>query len=284
MTDFSFLRLKETFAEALKVDDFTNLDLRYWDTIRLSPKENYLQTTNLTEGFSFNGNYRVYLIDLCQKVLVEITDNVAIEEFTDENGKRQFSFELLTLGQDFQNEPICLKFVHTVSDSVLYSNPFVLTEYDIENTIRFDYRSYGNFEGVDYGRSLKTQSIRVAGYFTGYLDETETKNYYQISTSNTVSSRSLIKRGAKYHIQRVNAFSFFRYNLVLNHDVIYLNGVRVTNKTILKASEQEGASNVTGADFNVYTDLNDTFTPELQIFEVLGLLTFEPTGNYTPQL
>jgi len=281
--DYSFLRLKPTLSESLDIDKNRLLDFRYVDCIHLSPSETYLQITNFTDGVAFDGNYEVWIISTCGKELHNITERVAIEEFQDSNFVQQFSFELCNLGIDKGFTPIALKFVHTVSDVVLYSNHFILSASHLDQTTRFDYRGYGKFEGIDYERANKMQSIRLNCFYDVPTDETESKGYYQISTNNTVSSRPLIKRGAKYKCDRISTFAFPRYNLLLNHDVIYIEGIRATNKTILKPSERLGSTNVVNADFNVFVNENDTYTPILQIFQELAIISYYPNDTYTPQ-
>jgi len=282
--DYSFLRLKPTLSEAMDIDKNRLLQFRYVDCIQLSPNETYLQITNFTDGDAFDGNYEVWIINTCGTQLHNITESVAIEEFQDSNFIQQFSFELVNLGIDKGFTPVALKFIHTVSDLVLYSNPFILTDSHLDNTTRFDYRGYGIFEGIDYERANKMQSIRLNSYYDVPTDETESKGYYQISTNNTVSSRPLIKRGAKYKCERISTFAMPRFNLLLNHDVIYIDGVRATNKTILKPSERLGSTNVINADFNVFVNENDTYTPIVQIFEPLTLINYDPFNTLTPQI
>jgi len=282
--DLSFIRLKPTLSEALRTDRYTNSEFVSNDSIRLSPNETYLQITNLADGFSFDGNYDVWVITPCGEELQDITENVLISEFVATNGTQQFSFEIVNTGVDHYYREVCLKFVHTVSDSVLYSNPFLITDYMNHETVRFDYRDYGVFEGVDYTNANKYQSIRLVGYYQNPTDDTEVKNYYQMSTSNTVSSRSMIKKGANYLANKINAFTYERYNFMLNHNVIYINGERITNKTIIKSAERQGLTNWQASSFTVYLNPNDTYNAPLQIFGDWVFVSYEPFDILTPQV
>ena len=74
-------------------------------------------------------------------------------------------------------------------------------------------------------------------YFDIPIDETETEDYFQISRNVTISSRALIKTFEQYKIEQINTFTFRRLNMLLKHDLIYQNDIRITNKPTVSSSE-----------------------------------------------
>lgn len=280
-TDYAFLRLKPSFALANQLGDSPTSKFNYHNIIQLLPTETYFQTTNSGTDIAFAGNIKVELIDCSQIVLLDITNSVLISEFTDQHGVKQISFEILPLIQDFYNVPVWLKFTHTTSDNVWYSNPFTITAESIEETTRFDYKSYRSFHGTDYPRANFMQSIRLKCWFDRPIDETETKDYYQITNGKTISTRALLKESEIYKFDYVNPFVFRQANVLLIHDVIYIDGVRMTNKTTLKSGERLGQSNLIPTEFIVCKNYSDTYEFAYQIFEPLQIVYKDPIGVHS---
>ena len=127
MADYSFLRLKTDFSKA-KSDMMVDSEYFFNWGICLHPLETYLQTTNSDTSIAFNESYKVELINCKGDILKDITEKVYIHEFQDNNGIYQISYEILPIQEDFYFERLYLKFTHTTSDLVLYSNSFYLTD------------------------------------------------------------------------------------------------------------------------------------------------------------
>tara|TARA_R100000541_G_scaffold45643_1_gene52618 strand:+ start:2194 stop:3369 length:1176 start_codon:yes stop_codon:yes gene_type:complete len=281
MIDYSFIRLKPTLNEALNTGNSPLSQYIYYNQIHLLPSENYLQTTNVKDGIVFNGDYRAELIDCEENILADITQNVGIYEFIDKNGINQISFELAKLNVDFGFKELILRLTHTVSNNAFYSNPFVLTAESSYETSRFDYKSYGYVNGVSYEIAPYYQSIRLNFWFDNVENETEVSDYYQISNGNTISNRALYKQLEKYKSEYLTRFAYERANIMLISDVIYVDGVRITNKPQVKNGDRLGFSNLFDGSFACYKDYNDTFIYGYQILEPLGLISQSPLGIYT---
>lgn len=281
MIDYSFIRLKPTLNEALNIGNSPLSQYIYYNQIHLLPCENYLQTTNVKDGIVFNGDYKAELIDCNENVLADITQNVGIYEFIDKNGINQISFELAKLNLDFGFKELLLKLTHTVSNDAFYSNQFVLTADCSYETSRFDYKSYGYVNGVSYDKVPYYQSIRLNFWFDNVENETEVSDYYQISNGNTISNRALYKQLEKYKAEYLTRFAYERANIMLISDVIYIDGVRITNKPQVKNGERLGYSNLFDGSFACYKDYNDTYTYGYQIASPLSLTNQSPLGIYT---
>lgn len=279
--DYSFIRLKPTFTQAVQLGDPRVSDFNYHNVIQLLPNESYLQITNLDSGIAFDGDLKVEIINCHEEILSDVTDNVAVIEFIDENGVNQISFEVAYLNVNFYNEPVFFKFSKTTGSDVWYSNPVLITDDHENETTRFDYKSYNYFHGIDYPRADWMQSIRLKTWYDRPADETEVKDYYQITNGNTISTRALLRETEIYKFDYVNPFVFRASNILLIHDIIYIDGVRMTNKTTLKSSDRLGQSNLMETEFTVSKNHSDIYVPINQIFEPLELIDKSPLGFYT---
>ena len=178
MNDYSFIRLEQTFDKAKNIGDSPIATIFYSDSIQLLPDETYVQITNTTLGISFDGNYQVLIVDCEGTELADITNRVAIEQFTDAAGLPQIKYELYKLGVDFYKEEVCLKFIHTVSNAVWYSNPIIISHYESNFVSRFDYMNYD-------GNNLML-SIGLRCWFETSDFESSSKEYTTICVNDGV--------------------------------------------------------------------------------------------------
>ena len=280
--DYSFLRFEDSLEQAKKIKNspLSSIAINQ-NPIQLLPNEYYLQISNFASGIVFNGDYEAYLVDCNDNIKADITTKVAIYEFIDNDGINQIAIELYKLGFDFYKQSLHLKLVHTTSNSVYYSNSFYLTDYESNKTTRFDYRNGNTFFGIAYNKVDFYQSIRLITWFADLIDETEVGNYYQISKGNTISNRPLYKQKEKYKFDYLNNFVFERTNAMLLSDIIYIDGVRQTNKTTCKSGEFIGDTNYYKSEFEVYKDYNQSYVAYPFIYEPLKLIDKTPFGFYT---
>lgn len=279
--DYSFIRFSETLAEASNQRNSPLANILYSNAIQLLPNEHYLQKTNVEDGISFDGDFKATIVDCSDNELADITSSVAIYEYLDRNGVNQLDFEIYKVGVDFGRQPIHLKLKHTTSDAVYYSNTFLITDIDSDQTTRFDYFNHSYFQGISYDKTDFYQSIRLNLYFQGLEDKTEVSDYYQISTGNTISTRPLYKQLELYKSDSFNNFAFERTNILLLSDVIYIDGVRVSNKTTLKSGVRVGRTNDFNTDFACYKNYNEKYLPYPFIYVPLFLATYIPNDVYS---
>jgi len=251
------------------------------EVIQLLPSEHYLQITNLDNGIDFDGDYTALLVDSNDNLKADITSNTAIFEFVDNNGINQVAIELYKLGFDFYKQPLFLKLVHTTSSDVYYSNSFYLTNYEANKTTRYDYRNNTAFFGTAYNKLNFYQSIRLQTWFSSLKNETEIGNYYQISTGNTISNRPLYKQKEVYKSDYMNNFCFERLNILLITDIVYIDGVRMTNKTTVKDGEFIGDTNYYKTEFEVFKDYNQNYIAYPFIYEPFAVIQGQPNSIYT---
>jgi hypothetical protein len=273
--DYSFIKLSKTIdSENPKISQ-----INYSDCVQLLPSESYLQISNNADGIAFDNDFAVFVVDCDNTELADITTNVSIFEFTDIKGIQQIAFELNFLTVDFGFEPVRLKFVKTTGSDIWYSNEILITEEAEEQTTRFDYKANGYFHGISYDVLDFYQSIRLRCFFDRLDNETEVKDYYQISKGNTISTRALFKELSQYKFVNINPFVFRRINILLIHDIIYIDGLRMTNKTNVKGSERLGYSNLSEAEFSAYINNSDPFNFDYQIYEGLKITENNPVGQ-----
>lgn len=278
MIDYSFIRLKSSFKEAKSIGDSTATEIPYNNFVQLSPKESYLQLTNVKGGISFLQDYKVEVVDCSETVLADVTDRVFMNEFSRINGENQISIEYVGLGVDFYTKDVYLKISHTLSNAVYYSNPIRITDFQLEETSYFQYKNYNDFRGIPYTASQKWQSIRLKTYFDIPINESDVQSYFQINNSLTISGRMLIKEFEQYQIDYINHFNYLRLNTLLAHDLIYLNCVRVTDKNVVESNDREGQSNFFTTSFVVARNYEDELEYVNQIFELSTL--YSPQGAY----
>lgn len=279
--DYSFLRLSDTFAAAKDIGNPINSDPNTWqqNQVHLLPTESYLQFTNSATDIAFDGDFLVEIIDCAENVKADITSYVGIDEFTDKYGIQQLAFEIAPLGIEF-NGTLYLRFTHTTGLEIWYSTPFVLSSNNAHLTSRFDYKGYGYFNGMSYDRRDYYQSIRVRCFYDKPANVVESESYNQITRYKTVSSRARTYRKSDYRVEYLNPFITDALQTLFEHDVIYIDGVRITDKPVLEHADRLGNSNIFVGNFTASIDKTDTYNSTLQIIQPLTLIVKLPLGIY----
>ena len=270
MQDLSFIRLEPNFQDAKNTGQSNMASIFFNGQICLSPNETYLQTTNTKLGIAFDGNYQVTIIDCDGLQLQDITSKVAINERTI-NGLPQIDFEIVNINSDYYAKTVFLKFRHTVSNYVWYSNPLNITNYFINESSRFDYK---NATDTFY------QSIRLKTYFTVPDAESQSSEYVTYE-GKKLTSRLITTDLEKYIFDKIDNFTYRRLNNLLSRNIIYINGNRVTDKQTIPSKDRIADSNIFNIDFKVAIDYNENYLSELQIFGVFDLINKQPFGSYT---
>ena len=281
MVDYAFIRIKNNFLDAKNIADSPSAEIFEYGCIQIGTTDTILQITNVSGGISFGGNYQVHIVDCSNTELLDITNNVFIQEFTNDSGVNQIAFEVVNINKDFYRQDVYFRFTHTLSDAVYFSNPLNITDYEINKTVFFEYKNYTDFDGIGYTNSQKYQAIRLRMYFDIPIDESEVQNYFQVTQGNTISARVLEKLFYKYQVDYINSFTYTRLNKLLKHNVIYIDCVRLTDKPIVSSEDREGSTNWFTTNFIVAKDFNDTKQYDYQIYQGMQAVQFLPSGAYT---
>ena len=247
----------------------------YNTQIQLSPKEFYCQISNTKDGISFDGNYSVYVTDCNGNELRDITDRIQLTEFS-YNGFPQIKFEIAPIGFDFYMKPVLLRFKHTVSNAVWFSNSLIISDYEIYKTSRFNYKNYKGAEAI----ANVMQSIRLRCWFDVNDIESEITDYTQIDGLK-VSGRAVLTEFEKYKFEQIDNFTFRRLNHLLTSNVVYINGNRSTNKQTIQSGERLGDTNVWEQDFTVPINYSDTFNDIPQIWDAFAIIDYLPKNTNT---
>jgi len=278
MTDYSFIRLEPTLEKGRNTRPSPLANIFYLSQIQLSAKEFYCQITNTKDGIAFDGNYAVFVTDCNGTELLDITTKVSITEFT-YNGIPQIKYEIAPIGTDFFKRNVLLKFVHTVSDYVWYSNPIIISDYEIYKTSLFEYRDYTGIDSI----ANVMQSIRLACWFSNNDAEGDTSEYVRLNGVK-VSGRLIRTELENYKFEQIDNFTFRRLNYLLSNPIVYVNGNRATNKQTLKSSDPIGNTNIWLQDFTLPIDYNDTYISTPQLFGEFEAIELIPSGLYTAQI
>lgn len=226
----------------------TNAKIKYFDAICLKPFEWYCQTID---------------VELTNTDLVEVVDcnGVVLEEVVYFTSGLFFEFVL----QNEYYQQIRLK--ATTSNSVYFSNPFVC--YENELTLRFDYKLN------DFYQSIRVQGIRTTMPNTSQVDTYVESRGIELSGYSTLTTRQ------NYIFDHLDNFTVLAINEALAYETIYIDGIRITNKPLLKDGEINGQTNQLQSETQGAVDLFDVYEPSLQIAPPLQLISATPQGIYT---
>src|SRR5690606_314093 len=235
---------------------------------------------NVSGGISFEGDYEVHIVDIFGNVLEDVTEHIFIEEFTDYNGNTQLKIEIINIRTDYYGRAVNFRFTHTTSDAIYYTNAVLITNKNIERTVRYDYWNDETIDETDYSTAQYKQSIRLTTIYKNPVNNSENTEYYQISTGRNISTRYLEKLGHAYLVENMDLFTYSRLLKLFKVSNVYMDGIRVTDKPILGTGERFGNSTLITSNFDVYFNENDTYSYEFQIYEGLQAIEFIPLGNY----
>jgi hypothetical protein len=278
MIDYSFLRLKTSFTEAVNTQPVPVTEF-YAGNVHLIPNETYFQITNSETSIYTGNDMEVYLIDDCQTELEDITNYVFIEPFTDDNGISQISWELVN-SFEYGYKPLSLKFVNPNNQDTWYTNFFVSTALNSDKTFRLDYKSSRTHYGTQYVRAPYYQAIRLEGYFNNKLNQSERNEYHQISTDLTVHARNVKKIKCRYVLEDYDEFITERLESAIINQTVYIDGVRCYSSDPIEFAEREGDSNISEQEMLLSKNLSDTFIYSFQIFDGIQVISYTPFGNY----
>lgn len=275
--DKSFLRLVTDFSVA-KSEMMVNSQYVYKDTIVISPSEKTLQISNSLTSIAFDDSYIVSLVDCSDNVILDITDKVYINEFQDHNGIFQIGFEIAPILQDFYFQRLYLRFEHTGSDLVLWSNSFICT--DNVQSVRLDYKNYSYYQGVSYEIANFYQSIRIAGYFNLPSSKDSTKITTLIN-GDIRRSRTTQALEYTYNIDAIDTFAFDRLMVALNSELVYIDGVRFVTSENVQSDERQGMSNQFATTFKGQFVATEKYVASFQIAPKFAVIDYYPKGLYT---
>lgn len=276
-SDKSFLRLVNDFSlaknEIIQISQFV-----YKNNIVINPFKPTLQITNSEVNIAFDNSYIVELVDCDNNSVLNITEKVFINEFQDINGIYQLAFEILPIQVDFNFKQLFLRFTHTISNDVYWSNPINVTE-NIQ-TIRIDYKNYEYYEGISYDKVNLYQSIEIDAYVSGTAPKETTKIYTKLN-GNIRSSRPIQAIEYTFNIDAIDSFTLDRLMVALNSELVYINGNRFVKSDSVSVDDRQGLSNLFPCNFKGQFIEKDVYNSSFQIAGNFNYSYLLPLGIYT---
>jgi hypothetical protein len=264
--DNNFIRLFNTFDRA-KGGNPNITNLAYQGFIMQLPNETFLQQTSLTSGIAFSGAIQVDLIDNCGNVKKNIDSNFYYESFIDDNGTPQITFEFGMINENFYTTPLYLKITDLVNGAIWYSNDFLVTDYDVNLSARFDYGNVNSY----------LQSVRFSKmYDFNPVNENSVKQY-TTTQGLRVNSKSITTYLRQYKCDAINYDINDRLNELFASEIVFLNGQGVVISDF-KSNERKGTTNFLDAEF-VVNPQNEMYQWQLQIYPKLEIIDLYPLNG-----
>lgn len=242
--DYSFLSFYDTINQDLFESNATYIT-RYND-IHLSPNEYYLFFANI-ENYTYQNNNTFYFVDCSNNVLgTALVNKLPL-------GDNKFILEIKPSSYDFYEQEVRLR----LNDN-LWTNPFIYSNYRINETIRLDFKHSENLNNILYETLPSVyQGIRLKLWFD--RPEITTKsNEYITSNGLRVSARSISTLEAKFIGDYITNKTYLSLCHALNCDFIYVNKIRITDKATPSLGDNYAISfNQKKIDFKVALNDND---------------------------
>lgn len=287
--DNSLIRFLNNFSDAKNLQNSKMTDFDYDMQIHLKPSEHYTGITNCPTGIGFDALYKAYLVDADNNVLVDVTNKCFIQEFIDDvTGLQQMKWEIINLAVDFYTDLVYLRLDHDiVGGESFWSNPFLVSYYDLDETLRFKFKHNRNLDGTNYRVANVSQSIRLKCR-KQKTDFTSTSSSYTTFDGDKLSSRLIKTKFYDLIMDMTNDFIYDRLQYILSHDVIYVENhgqmVRITDKqTFSSADKYSETTNISQNKFKVAIDESDIDQDDYQIFVKPTLFSTSriPVGLYS---
>lgn len=263
---------KNNFCEAKGIGLLGHENILHKTNVVQFPDETFLQITDLNEDIAFAGNIQVDLINGAENVVKNLVVDLDFfyTEFSDVNGIKQMAYEFGNLNEDYYNKNLYLRLTHTFSLDVWYSNAFNVSFYFGEKTTRLDYGNDGEY----------LQSLRYRFYVNDINSKSENKEYRTLY-GRVISERKVITEINNYKLYYCTNSDFRNIDQIFAKDIVYLNGIRISDKPNLKKGERLGSTNFFDLDFDT-SPANERLSFQYQLYVGLRLVSKKlEEGTYT---
>ena len=277
-TDYSFLRLRNNIEDAKNMNKVSANDFDYVGQVHLIPCEAYRQITNSPVAINLS-TWEAHLIDVCGNELIEITDNINVEPFIDTNGVQQMVWTLV-VNFDYYYMPTMVRFTEISSGDQYFTNPFIATELNSDETIRFDYKSTNNHYGTQYNRANYMQNIRLSGWFKNKVNESERSEYHQVTTDISISARNIKNVKNRYVLSDYDSWTIERLENLITNSYVYLDTVRMFSTSPIEFVEGEADSNISIHEMVLNPDFSDTYIDSNPFFDIALESRYPANGGY----
>lgn len=258
--DYSFFRFLDDFN---KSKDLYNSKLNEFDydiQIHLKPGETYTCISNVAGGISFGSVFKSFIVNCENEILVDLTDDTYIEEFISSiDGTTQIKLEIENIAADFDfnTDLVYLRLDHDIIGGKSYwTNPFLLSNYDINETTRFRFKHYSDLDGTNYRVATILQSIRIKCKKDKHSFISSSQSYTTF-VGLKYSSRLIKTKMYDYLMDMCSDFIYDRLQYLLSHDIIYVDTIKVTDKQTFDNGDKFGSTNIAQVKFKLAVDEND---------------------------
>jgi hypothetical protein len=267
-----FINLYRTLEDA---NSFENSQInRFYDFtgVQILPynSNKIIQSTNVSEGIDLE-DWTVYVVQ-CDGSRTDITISFMVEQiFTDGNGKEQILWSLKNVAYDFYTELVYLE-IHQSLGETFYSNLFLLTNNDSEKVSQ-----------VYYKTKVKEsfQSISAKFWFRQNQKESELKQYYEISTSSTVTQSIKRKSIKKYVTELIDVDTLIKLSDVLESKFMYLDSYRSYLYEPVKIPEVTSQENFGTTMIMISQNTNDVIDYDALFYEEPSILPVAVNDTFT---
>lgn len=226
----------------------------------------YIQVTNVKGGIELE-DWTCLVVTQCGNE-TDITNYFKVESiFTDYNGDNQFVWSIKNVPYDFGYDLVHLKVIQTIGET-FYSNWFMFTDYESEQTCRIDYKNYNS----DY-----MQSIQLPIAFKQEFSPIEIETYYETSTKRTVINTVKEQHYESWLTQTISNDLLLKIIKVFTYKFTYVNLLRCNLFEAIEQKEYEAAENFAQNTIKITFDKSDIYDPILEDIPVVEPLF--PTIN-----
>lgn len=260
MADVTFIGLYDTLDKALSKRVSPEIDFYGVCGINLLPlkQEKIRQKTNNDVGVSIE-SYTAYLVNLRTNDEVDVTDNFFVENlFQDEKGFNQVTWNLTNIPDVFGSELCYLKINQTVGQDY-FSNVFTVDSSQEDKTAVFFYKQ----KEADL-----MLSIGLKMWFYESLKQVEIKNYYELSTKNTVTLSTKSKKYERWKTDIIGRDLAIFISDMFESKFLYLDGFRVNLFEAFEIPELTSKSETKRYSVKLNINKNDTFDPLNEVIAV----------------
>lgn len=268
---------KNDFDSAKMGSDSPAATIRKSAYIQQKTDETFYQKTNSPVDINFVGGIKVELIDCCEKVLKDISDNFYYDGYI-KDGIYQIDFEFGKIYKDFFFKPVFLKITDLVNLNVFYSNAFLVTDSRSHLTTRLEYTAKERLSDVGYDLKPAYQTVRFRGLY--YQDKPNKKksSEYVDTVGGIVNFRQTITYLKKYIFTKFDIAISDRIDEIFRHPIVYVDRERSTISDF-KSDPIQGDTNFKTGEL-ILNPKRQYFSVGNQLFIDYDLIAISPTGIY----
>lgn len=261
MAKVTFIGLFDTIDEALSIRTSPQIDFYSVNGINILPlsQTKIKQQTNNHTGVSIEA-YTAFLVNFRSGEEIDITNNFVVESlFQDSSGFNQVIWSVVNLPDIFNNGSLCYFRVEQILGQDYFSNPFTVSSYLFEKTAIIHYKEK---------QTDVAMSISLSMWFIEQLKDVELKNYYEISTKNTVTQSTKSRKYERWTTDVIGRDLAILISDLFEHKFVYIDGLRTNLFEAMEIAELTSKSQTKKYKIKLNVNKNDVFNETAEIAPV----------------